>query len=215
MKTRFYYTLAESLKLSDDPLFDVFGVPWFMYIITDPISGQNVGGLGYYVNSLLGRDVIVDDSYTKTVMQKYIWPTFYEENIFYIDVEHPSYETPEKPSVISGAFAKVKKKTAGKIWSWVESSRLKYSKLVELYTAQAGNLLNQIKSNSVSKFNDTPQAAASGGFTGDNYTSNITQNESGTDGDSIINRLDEVRRKLNSIYEDWAKEFEAFIISEE
>lgn len=213
MKTRFYYTLAETMRLTDDETeFAAINQPYFMELIEE--SSVQVGGLGFYINTILDKNLITDDLYSKTVMRKYIWPLFYNEKVMYIDVEHAKYEAATKPLITSTEFANARKEYAGKVWSWIEESKFRYSKLVELYSAQLSNLFNQIKTTNVSKFNDTPQANISGGFAGDNYTSTITNSESGTDGGSVIARLEEIRQLLHNTYAEWAKEFSAFTIEE-
>ena len=213
MKTRFYYTLAETIKQSEDEVeFNTINTPTFMYLIIQ--NGISVGGLGFLVNTLVDdAELLTDTTETKTVMQRYIWNMYYKEKVMYIDVEHNSWEHPEKPEVTSDEFKAARKELGGKIWAWVEESKERYIPLIKMYTDNIGNLLNQIKSVSVSKTNDTPQNTNSG-FEGDNYVSNINKVENTTDGTTLINRLDEVRKKLHSVYAEWAREFSAFTMEE-
>lgn len=212
MKTRFYYTMAETMKLTEDEeQFVTINSPLFMYLVMEGTA--NVGGLGLYVNTMLDEDVVTDTTYSKAVMQHYIWNMYYNEKVMYVDVEHPKYEGVTKPLVTSPEFIKARKEFAGKIWAWVKESQERYEKLAALYTGQMANLLNQIKTNSISKYNDTPQND-NNQFATDNYVSNITQNEAGTDGATPIARLEEIRRLLHSVYGEWAKEFGKFTIEE-
>ena len=212
MKTRFYYTLAETMKQSEDETqFNTINNPAFMYLVME--QGVNVGGLGLLVNTMVDNEVITDTTETKTVMQRYIWNMYYKEKVMYIDVEHEPWEGAIKPLVTSDKFKAARQELGGKIWSWVEESKERYIPLINMYTNNIGNLLNQIKSSSINKFNDTPQNTNTG-FEGDNHVSNISQSETTTDGGTLISRLDEIRQNLHSVYGEWAREFSAFTIEE-
>lgn len=216
MKTRFYYTLAETMKLSEDATqFSAIDKPYFMDLVMDP-SSNPIGGLGLYINTILDQNnLFTDDQQTKTVMKKYIWPMFYREKVMYIDVEHDSWETPTKPLVTSDVYKEALKEYGGKVWAWANDVYAgRYQQLLSLYNAQLSNLLNPVKTTSVSKFNDTPQIDSVSGYLADNYTSNVSQNTVSSDGATVMARLDEIRQNLHSVYGEWAKEFSAFVIEE-
>ena len=92
----------------------------------------------------------------------------------------------------------------------------KYSPLVGFYKAQESSLMSKIASVSNSKigFNDTPQNG--GLFDDDSHRSNVTESETTneTAGDTPINRLDEIRRKLTSIMLEWSNEFDRIFLEE-
>ena len=97
---------------------------------------------------------------------------------------------------------------AYRVAAYLNSSFPYFSKLIDLYTAQEANLLSQVKSTShgVNKVNDLPQTEFVS--TDDHLTSLADQqNDSASDFDTPMARLDEVRRKLDNTYQRWADEF--------
>ena len=91
---------------------------------------------------------------------------------------------------------------------------LKYDKMLTLYEDSKNKLLDEVKSFSESKFNDTPQNASSAQYdwSTDNHLTNITRVESGTDLDTVIARLDEVENNIKDYYTRWADEFGGLFI---
>ena len=95
----------------------------------------------------------------------------------------------------------------------------KYTKLINLYEAKKNNLLDQVKSSSrsVNTFNDTPQSSADSDLWTDMdhiSTSGKNQQEGATDSTTPIERLDEIRRKLEDIYSEWINELGRCFIRE-
>lgn len=87
----------------------------------------------------------------------------------------------------------------------------KYKKLIELYQNEENNLMNQLESTGIVKFNDTPQNT--GNFEGDDYTTNVSTTTSKTDSGTIISRLSEIRALYDDIYTAWSNEFKHFFIT--
>ena len=87
----------------------------------------------------------------------------------------------------------------------------KYKKLIELYQNEENNLMKQLESTGVVKFNDTPQNT--GNFEGDDYTTNVSTTTSKTDSGTIISRLSEIRALYDDIYTAWSNEFKHFFIT--
>lgn len=81
----------------------------------------------------------------------------------------------------------------------------KYTKLISLYDAEKDNLMNNISSTNVARFNDTPQNG--GDYSSDTYTTNITKQEQSTEGATKITRLEEIRQGYDDLYVAWANEF--------
>lgn len=94
-------------------------------------------------------------------------------------------------------------------------SHIYYEKLIELQAANEAKFLDQIASSTESenRFNDTPDQ--SGDYSTADYTSNITKAKitSKTDGDTVLGRLEEVRRRFTDFYRAWANEFKDLFIS--
>lgn len=92
----------------------------------------------------------------------------------------------------------------------------KYSVLLGFYASKKADLMNKIQSTSSgsAKFNDTPQNY--GEFSDDDHMTNITKTEgsSSTDGDTLMERLNEIQNKYRKILQDWSNEFEKIFVEE-
>ena len=121
--------------------------------------------------------------------RNYIWPRFYQEFIIYTDSD-------ESESFVE----KLCRTKAGQIMSWWQSSSEKYSLLIQNLTANKSKLLDDVKSSSIARFNDTPQN--SGDFSDDNHTSNITKTESSSNVGTMMQRLNEIEDNIKQLYLD-------------
>ena len=136
---------------------------------------------------------------TRTCFNDYIWPRFYQEAIIYVDSD-------ESESFLE-KFCRTK---AGQIFAWWMSSSEKYVMLIQNLEANKAKLLDDVKSSSVARFNDTPQN--SGDFSDDNHTSNITTTTSSSNVGTMMARLNEIEDNIKQLYIDWSDEFRKFII---
>ena len=134
-----------------------------------------------------------------TCFKNYIWPRFYQEAIIYTDSD-------ESESFVE-KFCRTK---AGQIISWWISSMEKYSMLIQNLNANKTKLLDDVKSSSIARFNDTPQN--SGDFSDDNHTSNITTTTNSSNVGTMMQRLNEIEDNIKQLYIDWSDEFRKFII---
>ena len=161
--------------------------------------------LSSFLNSCLSKVNFVTAPYfTETAesancFQKYIWPRFYQEAIIYVD----SDETED----FVKKFARTK---VGQIMSWWQSSSEKYVLLIKNLEANKNKLLDDVKSASISRFNDTPQN--SGDFSDDNHTSTVTKTENSSNVGTMMARLNEIEDNIKQLYIDWSNEFRKFII---
>ena len=131
--------------------------------------------------------------------KEYIWPRFYNEAIIYTDSDETE-DFVEK-------FCRTK---AGQIMAWWQSSSEKYSMLIQNLTANKAKLLDDVKSSSVARFNDTPQN--SGDFSDDQHTSTMTKTENSSNVGTMMQRLNEIEDNIKQLYIDWSNEFRKFII---
>ena len=138
--------------------------------------------------------------YLDKCWQDYIWPKFYDKAICYTDDEDIADDNSEK--VFSNFI--------GPIISWMSSSDAKYSLLIKNQEDHKTKLLDQIKSQSISRFNDTPQNQ--GQYDDNAHNTNTTKNETSTDGGTVLSRLNEIEDHLTRLYEEWSNEFRKFII---
>ena len=140
-----------------------------------------------------------DTAESVNCFQKYIWPRFYQEAIIYADLD--------KNEDFVEKFARTK---VGEIMSWWISSIDKYSLLIQNLEANKNKLLDDVKSASISRFNDTPQN--SGDFSDDQHTSTVTKTENSSNVGTMMARLNEIEDNIKQLYIDWSNEFRKFII---
>ena len=161
--------------------------------------------LSSFLNSCLSKvNFYVAPDFTETAesvncFQSYIWPRFYQEAIIYVDSD-------EDEDFVK-KFARTK---VGQILAFWQSSSGKYSLLIQNLEANKNKLLDDVKSSSTSRFNDTPQN--SGDFSDDAHTSTITKTENSSNVGTMMARLNEIEDNIKQLYIDWSNEFRKFII---
>ena len=143
--------------------------------------------------------VTTETTESENCFREYIWPRFYQEAIIYADLD--------KNEDFVEKFCRTK---VGQIISWWTSSTEKYGLLIQNLTANKNKLLDDVKSASISRFNDTPQN--SGDFSDDNHTSTITKTENSSNVGTMMARLNEIEDNIKQLYIDWSNEFRKFII---
>ena len=142
---------------------------------------------------------IIEGTEASKCFHDYIWPRFYQEVVIYVDSDE-SEDFVEK-------FARTK---VGQIFAFWISSTEKYSLLIQNLEANKAKLLDDVKSSSVARFNDTPQN--SGDFSDDNHTSTVTKTENSSNVGTMMSRLNEIEDNIKQLYLDWSNEFRKFII---
>lgn len=95
----------------------------------------------------------------------------------------------------------------------------RYKKILDSYAAKENELLGQISSINTNKtrFNDTPQDSDETFFDDDEHATNVQINEaeSKTDGNTPMQRLEEIRSLYANVYAEWCNEFDSlFIVGE-
>ena len=148
---------------------------------------------------LAPHSTILEGTEASKCFRDYIWPRFYQEAIIYADLDE------DEDFVEKFASTKV-----GQIMSWWISSSEKYSLLIQNLTANKTKLLDDVKSASISRFNDTPQN--SGDFSDDQHTSTVTKTENSSNVGTMMARLNEIEDNIKQLYIDWSNEFRKFII---
>ena len=136
---------------------------------------------------------------TLKCFREYIWPRFYQEAIIYVDSD-------EDEDFVK-KFARTK---VGQIMAWWNASSEKYVLLIKNLTNNKKKLLDDVKSTSTSRFNDTPQN--SGDFSDDQHTSTVTKTENSSNVGTMMARLNEIEDNIKQLYLDWSNEFRKFII---
>lgn len=189
---RTYYTLDDirkAVNLSPD--------------LKGPYAMQD-SSLSGFLNDCLKKvgyntTIFTETTESNNCFRNYIWPRFYQEVIVYVDSDE-NEDFVEK-------FCRTK---VGQIMSWWISSSDKYILLIQNLENNKAKLLDDVKSSSIARFNDTPQN--SGDFSDDNHTSNITKTESSSNVGTMMQRLNEIEDNIKQLYIDWSDEFRKFII---
>ena len=191
---RTYYTL-------DDIRKEVGG----SYLTGEGPYSMNLKAFSTFLNDCLNKvNFTLFSTFTETVesqmcFRDYIWPRFYQEAIIYVDSDE-SEDFLEK-------FCRTK---VGQILSWFKASSEKYVMLIQNLENNKAKLLDDVKSSSTSRFNDTPQN--SGDFSDDQHTSTVTKTENSSNVGTMMARLNEIEDNIKQLYIDWSNEFRKFII---
>lgn len=184
------------------------------YTLDDIRKALNIIGEGPYVmnsmtfssflNACLQKAGYTTTTFTETqesteCFRYYIWPRFYQEVVVYVDSDESE-----------DFLEKLCRTKAGQIFAWWFSSSEKYSMLIQNLNANKAKLLDDVKSSSIARFNDTPQN--SGDFSDDQHTSNITTTTNSSNVGTMMQRLNEIEDNIKQLYIDWSDEFRKFII---
>ena len=170
-----------------------------------PYSLKTISFSDFLIDCLVKADLSrrpgtnTETAESQTCFKDYIWPRFYKEAIIYVDSD-------ENEDFVK-KFAETK---VGQIMSWWQSSSEKYSLLIQNLEANKSKLLDDVKSSSIARFNDTPQN--SGDFSDDNHTSTVTKTENSSNVGTMMSRLNEIEDNIKQLYIDWSDEFRKFII---
>ena len=159
------------------------------------IDWESSTGFVQFMNKCLsynGYSTIVETTEAAeayTCFANYIWPRFYQEAIIYVDSD-------EDEDFVK-KFSRTK---VGQIFAWWQSSMDKYVMLIQNLENNKSKLLDDVKSASISRFNDTPQN--SGDFSDDQHTSNITKTENSSNVGTMMQRLNEIEDNIKQLYID-------------
>ena len=182
---RTYYTLDDIRKELDG--YTYANGPYLMLSLDKTLSS--------FLNACLRKSSFstfesnTETNESQTCFRNYIWRRFYQEAIIYVDSD-------ESESFIE-KFCRTK---AGQIFPWWQSSSEKYSLLIQNLEANKTKLLDDVKSTSTSRFNDTPQN--SGDFSDDQHTSTVTKTENSSNVGTMMQRLNEIEDNIKQLYID-------------
>lgn len=88
----------------------------------------------------------------------------------------------------------------------------RYANMINALITNDGEFTKGVKSSTTFRHNDTPQNG--GDFSGDSYTSDYSKTNTETDGEPLINRIDNIRKVYPDIFTEWADEFDVLFIEE-
>ena len=192
---RTYYTLDDIRKYIN--IYKNYNGPFSMLTASSGfISFMNKCLLYSNYSEIEGT---IEDAQGYECFVNYIWPRFYQEAIIYTDSD-------DKEDFIQ-KFSRTK---VGQIFAWWKSSMEKYTMLIQNLENNKNKLLDDVKSSSTSRFNDTPQN--SGDFSDDAHTSTVTKTENSSNVGTMMARLNEIEDNIKQLYIDWSNEFRKFII---
>lgn len=185
----------------------------YEYITTKPFTdypGLYSGKQDVYADLIkaFGEDRLLPEqinTYVSTLFNEYLVPYHLFDTIIISPNEYP-----ELNSKTYYYFEIEWHKWFGKFLAIFNRTQSKYIKLITLYEAEANNLMQDIKTLSINRYNDTPQN--SGDYSDDSHTSTINKHETSTPLVTKMARLEEIRRYWRDIYEEWAKEFRGIFI---
>ena len=192
---RTYYTLEDIRKNIE--LGELYNGPMSMLASSTGFVQFMNTCLSYNGYSTIVGTTEAAEAYT--CFANYIWPRFYNEAVIYTDSDE-SEDFVKK-------FARTK---VGQIFAWWKSSMDKYVMLIQNLENNKTKLLDDVKSASISRFNDTPQN--SGDFSDDQHTSTVTKTENSSNVGTMMTRLNEIEDNIKQLYIDWSNEFRKFII---
>ena len=178
---------------------------------------KNSSIIGSFAEFFRIWNISFTDSTKTNVLFTDITEKYGDDYMFYLDIESPSWEIIEKPSVNtilydSPELLSETRKELRKVKSWLNDSRFRYETLIDLYDNQTAHLLDKISAITKTQFNDTPQTTIDG-LDGDEFATTYTVNTASSDPGTVMQRLNEVRNSWNSVYHEWCSEFGAkFVI---
>lgn len=197
--TRFYYSLSD---LIDSKMFDYSEGP-FEFVGTI-LRGAEV------TDKTLASFTQLDTSNPTavTMFHDYLIPEYSDAFVFYVDVECAPWEEPDEPETED--ILEAASSLCTKMYRWLVESCVRYSLLISQFESVKSSLMNKLSSDSLTLFNDTPQAG--GDYTSDPYVTNATKVTTNTEVATPIERLREIQTKLRNLYADWADEFSRYVI---
>lgn len=187
---RYYYTFKD--------MVDMIGVPQLNtnYEINKTFKVNNVNALQYIIQTIFSVIGTSEDNWTSdianTLWCSHLVPRYYDKYVVYID----SDSQPTEVEIIN-----VYKSWLRLFLNTLNSTYDNYKTLINVYQSNINNLMDEVKA--YNRFNDTPQNG--GSFSADTYTTTYT--ESGSQMTTKIARIDEIRRLMFNVYEDWLEEF--------
>jgi len=177
--------------------------------IANPKSSSAKSGEYAFINILSSIDTGLsgtDGIEQLKVFREYIFPNYWNMAIAYVDKADESEPTNDE-------LTEAKNQAVGYFYTWWLRSTAYYVPLIREYEAQKNNLMNKVQSTSTSKYNDTPQNN-NDGFAEDNFVSNISSTVNETDGTTVMQRLDEIRKLQLDLYDRWSKDFSGLFVME-
>lgn len=146
-----------------------------------------------------------EEKYITTLFKEYIFPKCYNMRCFCTD---ESTDTTEE--LKAHAFYPF----FGELISWINSTKEKYSLLLDYYAKNKDKLMDKMitTTTSTNKMNDTPQIEDSeeDALSSDSHLSTLGSSEMKSESDSgsnIMDRLSAINNRYKQIYQMWMADF--------
>ena len=173
------------------PLFRVLGVSWPVPIgFVDPSKNRKI-----FREFFFGR----------------LWPTYAAAYIGSIESRNGQTESEQAVAVYTEFYK-------NELAPLIINTWRKYAYLVELYEEKIDTLADRVKSASATRtnFNDTPQESTADLWDDPTHETTLTKSLQETESDlnTPMERLSEIRNKIEDIYAAWVYEFDKIFIRE-
>lgn len=139
--------------------------------------------------------------YVQTLFQKYIIPKCYKKPITYF--EYTIYSDDEEKRE---AKEEAIEEWLSQLYVWIEDTEYRYNEIISNQEAELSHLMDEVKSTTVNKFNDTPQTDTE--TEADEFNTNVTTTVQSNELTTKLQRIKELKEDLKNIYAEWLKEFE-------
>ena len=201
------YTLGEIFIPAINSTYE-YPYDWYPYQSNSLVIDRSVFG---YFGVVVDSDTDIDEAYLdddQRCLIQMIFNRYYDEYIL----------EDESDDMTSLSVRNKVKRFCGKLWDIVRMTYHKYSLLLKAYDDEAANLTAKLEritdGNATTRNNDTPQDG--GDFDDDDHTSYISQgkidNTESWDNESMIERLDKIKRLDANTMEDWLDEFKDLFV---
>lgn len=226
---RKYFTLDECLENANLANTQLYGDSWHDLMESDISQGA---GLAYFINYArlcvppLFRVGIAGSSWpvpigltapTKNneIFREFffgrLWPTYAAAYIGSIESRNNQTESEQAVAVYTEFYKNELAPLLINTWR-------KYAYLVQLYEEKIDTLADRVKSASATRtnFNDTPQESTTDVWDDPTHETTLTKSLQETESDlnTPMERLNEIRNKIEDIYAAWVYEFDKIFIRE-
>lgn len=205
---RIYYTFKDLLKT--------------MQTANNPLAYENANMSIYTIYSaVFSNPTIKSDTQTalngteaKTLLGKHLITKNYNLVVAFEDIDINE----ETPTMTYEHRVEVFEDFITNLVNIFLSTYSRYKRIIASYQTKENSLLSQISSTNTNRtrFNDTPQDSEQTFFDDDYHATNVTLNEAtaNTDGNTPMQRLEEIRSLYANIYNEWCNEFDSLFMGE-
>ena len=108
----------------------------------------------------------------------------------------------------AGELEKARKIIIHKILNRYNLTQERYTTLLNSYKNSKNNLIGRLKSESINRYNDTPQGGGDWSPESDDHLTNVTKVNTESDFEPVMAKLARIQRDYENVMKNWVKEFE-------